>query len=47
MCTQDERALLQGITVFCTTTQTRTQKEKPSPLSKSQPNGESLLKQGF
>lgn len=42
MCTQDDRALLQG-----TTTQTRTQKEKPSPFSKSQPNGESLLKQGF
>lgn len=47
MCTQDDRALLQGITVLRTTTQTRTQKEKPSPFSKSQPNGESLLKQGF
>lgn len=47
MFPQDDRALLQGITVLCTTTLTCTQKEKPSPFSKSQPNGESLLKQGF
>lgn len=47
MCTQDDRALLQGFTILCTCTQTHTQKEKPSPFSKSQPNGECLLKQGF
>lgn len=47
MCTQDDRALLQGITVLCITTQTRTEKKKPSPFSKFQPNGESLYRQDF